>query len=319
MSSPVAPPPATAPSAPPGWYCDHHNERWLWWDGWQWVTPPEPTPTSDDRTWFPRTPTLQLPAAALGIVLIVVLTIGTRVAALLPETPEALVQLGLFAVSTFGMPLAAWYGSRRWGTGRFVDDLGFRFRWIDVPLGIGGAIALTISLMVINIVAHVLGAPSGSNLTEVSERGRDVVTFATLFVTAGLIAPLTEELLFRGLLTPAIGVGMSAALAQVVVKLTGDANVTGRETVAKALTEAEEKRNAVQNQAQELGSNWVQGFPLDAEERLLTLLRTITAEEVQAVAAKYFGDDQLTVATLLPQPLDAPRARPQLPPGAAIR
>ena len=220
MSFPVASPSATAPSAPPGWYRDHHNERWLWWDGWQWVTPPEPTPTSDDRTWFPRTPTLQLPAAALGIVLIVVLTIGTRVAALLPETPEALVQLGLFAVSTFGMPLAAWYGSRRWGTGRFVDDLGFRFRWIDVPLGIGGAIALTIALMVINIVAHVLGAPSGSNLTEVSERGRDVVTFATLFVTAGLIAPLTEELLFRGLIqrglssrwTPWIAVAMQAAV-----------------------------------------------------------------------------------------------------------
>ncbi|OYW99334.1 MAG: hypothetical protein B7Z12_18260, partial [Caulobacter vibrioides] len=64
------------------------------------------------------------------------------------------------------------------------------------------------------------------------------------------------------------------------------------------------ERDSVQNQAQELGSNWVQGFPLDAEERLLTLLRTITAEEVQAVAAKYFGDDQLTIATLLPQPLD---------------
>jgi len=44
-----------------------------------------------------------------------------------------------------------------------------------------------------------------------------------------------------------------------------------------------------------------------------------TPAQVQAVAAKYFGDDQLTVATLLPQPLDAPRARPQLPPGAAIR
>ncbi len=77
------------------------------------------------------------------------------------------------------------------------------------------------------------------------------------------------------------------------------------------------ERDSVQNQAQELGSNWVQGFPLDAEERLLTLLRTITAEEVQAVAAKYFGDDQLTIATLLPQPLEgAPQApaRPLLAP-----
>jgi hypothetical protein len=29
------------------------------------------------------------------------------------------------------------------------------------------------------------------------------------------------------------------------------------------------KRDSVMNQAQELGSNWVQGLPLDAEERLL--------------------------------------------------
>ena len=79
------------------------------------------------------------------------------------------------------------------------------------------------------------------------------------------------------------------------------------------------ERDSVMSQAQELGGNWVQGFPLDANDRLLALLRTVTPAQVQAVAAKYFGDDQLTVGTLLPQPLDAPRARPTLPPGAVIR
>jgi zinc protease len=78
------------------------------------------------------------------------------------------------------------------------------------------------------------------------------------------------------------------------------------------------ERDSVQNQAQELGGNWVQGFPIDAEERLLALLRTITPEEVKAVAAKYFGDDQLTVATLLPQPLEGARPRPALPAGAIL-
>jgi zinc protease len=34
---------------------------------------------------------------------------------------------------------------------------------------------------------------------------------------------------------------------------------------------------------------------------------------VQAVAAKYFGDDQLTVGILRPLPLD-PNARPRTPP-----
>jgi zinc protease len=69
------------------------------------------------------------------------------------------------------------------------------------------------------------------------------------------------------------------------------------------------QRDSVHGQAQEPGQQLGAGLPLDAEERLLALLRTVTPEQVQAVARPYFGDDQLTVATLLPQPLDAkPRA-----------
>jgi zinc protease len=76
------------------------------------------------------------------------------------------------------------------------------------------------------------------------------------------------------------------------------------------------KLDALFNQARELGSNWINGFPLDANARLVAQLRTITAAEVQAVAARYFGDDQLTQAVLVPQPMQAPRA-PRLPvPGA---
>jgi zinc protease len=62
------------------------------------------------------------------------------------------------------------------------------------------------------------------------------------------------------------------------------------------------KRDSVMGQAQELGSLWIQGLPLDADERLIERLRPITSAQVQAVAGKYFGDDQLTVATLVPQP-----------------
>ena len=72
------------------------------------------------------------------------------------------------------------------------------------------------------------------------------------------------------------------------------------------------KLDSVFSQARELGSNWVQGLPLDASERLIAQLRAVTAEQVQAVAAKYFGDDQITVATLLPQPLD-PNRKPRQP------
>ena len=77
------------------------------------------------------------------------------------------------------------------------------------------------------------------------------------------------------------------------------------------------KLDSVFSQARELGSNWVQGLPLDASTRLIAQLRTITAPEVQAVAAKYFSDDQMTQATLLPQPMDPNRKPPK--PAAALR
>ncbi|QXL83147.1 pitrilysin family protein [Comamonas sp. NLF-1-9] len=64
-------------------------------------------------------------------------------------------------------------------------------------------------------------------------------------------------------------------------------------------------RDSLMGQAMELGSNWVQGLPLDADERLLALLPQVTPQEVQSVAQRYFGDAQLTVGTLLPQPLPA--------------
>ena len=76
------------------------------------------------------------------------------------------------------------------------------------------------------------------------------------------------------------------------------------------------KQDSVFNQARILGVHWVNGFPLDTDARLIARLRAVTAAQVQAVAAKYFGDDALTVATLLPQPRDTTR-KPRLAPAGA--
>jgi zinc protease len=70
------------------------------------------------------------------------------------------------------------------------------------------------------------------------------------------------------------------------------------------------KLDSVMNQARELGSYWIEDLPLDAGERLIQRLRGVTAEQVKAVAAKYFGDDQLTVGILRPQPID-PNRKPR--------
>ncbi|TPG21337.1 M16 family metallopeptidase [Variovorax guangxiensis] len=80
------------------------------------------------------------------------------------------------------------------------------------------------------------------------------------------------------------------------------------------------KLDSVMAQARELGGNWVQGLPMDASARIVARLQAVTAEQVQAVAGKYFGDDQLTVATLIPLPPEKNR-RPRglASPDAALR
>jgi zinc protease len=72
------------------------------------------------------------------------------------------------------------------------------------------------------------------------------------------------------------------------------------------------KRDSIMNQAREIGGDWVIGMPPDADDRLIEALKAVTAEQVKSVAARYFGDDQLTVGILRPQPLD-PNRKPRQP------
>ena len=73
------------------------------------------------------------------------------------------------------------------------------------------------------------------------------------------------------------------------------------------------QQDSVFNQARMLGANWAMDLPPNFESELLERLRGVTPEQVQSVAARYFGDDELTVATLLPQPIDPLRKpRPAL-------
>lgn len=62
------------------------------------------------------------------------------------------------------------------------------------------------------------------------------------------------------------------------------------------------KLDAVFNQAQELGSHWVNGWGVDASPQLMARLQAVTAEQVQSVAQRLFGDDRLTTGVLVPDP-----------------
>ena len=63
-------------------------------------------------------------------------------------------------------------------------------------------------------------------------------------------------------------------------------------------------RDSLFNQAREIGTWWIEGLPLDTSDRLIDALQQVTAQQVQDVARRCFTDDQLTVAQLLPQPMN---------------
>ncbi|MCL4184210.1 MAG: insulinase family protein [Burkholderiaceae bacterium] len=79
------------------------------------------------------------------------------------------------------------------------------------------------------------------------------------------------------------------------------------------------KRDSVMGQAMEIGSLEIAGFSHRDADRILERIRAVTPAEVQAVAQRYFGDDALTVVTLLPQPLANGPARAPAPPPAGTR
>ena len=197
------------------WYPDPTRPGMIrYWDGTRWTAhrvesplgrPPGPTPLPAPATatgWFPDVASLRWPAAILAIAVVVTNIVGNSITAEMGSASalRTLLGLGLLVLYAVGFPLTAWYCSRRWGSGRLSDDLGLRATWADVPLGFGGAIGLTVIVIVMGIVVRALGLPAGSNLTGLEKSGRNGALFLVLGVVAGVIAPVVEELLFRGVM-----------------------------------------------------------------------------------------------------------------------
>ena len=80
------------------------------------------------------------------------------------------------------------------------------------------------------------------------------------------------------------------------------------------------KRDSMMAQAMEIGMAEAIGLGWRSNDRMLEQLRSVTPEEVQAVAKKYFNDDTLTVAVLDPQPVDDSKPkRPASPAAGHLR
>lgn len=70
------------------------------------------------------------------------------------------------------------------------------------------------------------------------------------------------------------------------------------------------KRDSIFGQAMEIGTMEMTGISHKKIDRIIEKLSAVTSQQVQAVAQKYFSDDTLTIATLVPLPLEQKTAAP---------
>jgi zinc protease len=74
------------------------------------------------------------------------------------------------------------------------------------------------------------------------------------------------------------------------------------------------KRDSIVGQAMEIGYMEMTGISHTLIDRVIEKVGAVTAQQVQSVAQRYFGDDSMTVATLVPLPLSEKKPSPP-PPG----
>ena len=156
----------------------------------------------------------------------------------------------------------------------------------------------------LEVLAGVLDGHDGARLTTNLIRGTRIAVEAG----AGYESTQRGPALFTLEGTPAEGksaADVEAALRAEVQKIADDGISEAELKRVKAQVVAQQvyKRDSIFGQAMEIATIEMSGFSHKQIDRMLDKVRAVTASEVQAVAKKYFGDDQLTVATLAPLPL----------------
>jgi membrane protease YdiL (CAAX protease family) len=145
--------------------------------------------------------TLPLVAAIVGLVITGAALVGDRFAldALGHLRWPVVVYAVLAAIIGYG-PMLAYcvYASRRWGSGNLVDDVGLRARWADVGWGPLIWVTAWVAGIVAAIVALAFRIPLKSNTDSIHDLQGDRGVLIAFLVVAVVVAPVVEELVFRG-------------------------------------------------------------------------------------------------------------------------
>lgn len=163
------------------------------------------------------------PAFAVAIAFTVgIVVLGRWVERVLVDSVTTLrafeiLQWGFYVVVYGGLAAAVVFVVRRYGTGSLKRDLGWSFRWSD--LGWGPVLFVMTRIVQIVVTAPLLALPVLRQSTrEYSEvmTSQPTSLFITLVIVGVLVAPVVEELVFRGVLLRSLLAKIGAPIAAVV-------------------------------------------------------------------------------------------------------
>lgn len=141
---------------------------------------------------------------------VVVANVVAVVAFAVSNTPAGKVdEIPLWAVALLEIPLWAvlvawaWRTTLRKGVGSLVADFGLRAEWRDVPVGLAVGLAAQLALSVVLLPLYDLFGINREDVGKVAQnltdRARSPVGVITLSIVVIAVAPVVEELFYRGL------------------------------------------------------------------------------------------------------------------------
>ncbi|SKB01677.1 hypothetical protein SAMN06295879_3306 [Agreia bicolorata] len=178
-------------------------------------TPPiaahSPADASDDYSSIEYRPSAAiqwgLPQFGMGIGAFIAIVIAVN--ALSPFLPRDAQSPLLFAAVLVGygaLFLTTLHAARSRGTGSLAHDFGLRFRAADLAIGLRVGIAVKVVGVIIAI--PLVGLTGGVPISNVPVQSDLIWTILNTVIATTLVAPVVEELFFRGLLLRAIRNGI---------------------------------------------------------------------------------------------------------------
>jgi hypothetical protein len=185
----------------------------------------DPAPDPDRRGPGPRGSLLLALGGWLAGTVASIVALAVLAAVGVIDSDQRAADLPLWAVTLVQLPLwggmigATWLASRAGGTGRLSDDVGLRFRWVDLPLGlVAGVATYVVAVTLLAVAYQVLGVDTenvGDPARSLAERAEGFgLVFYIVITLVG--APLAEEIFYRGLVLGGLLRRMGPPLALVL-------------------------------------------------------------------------------------------------------